>query len=236
MRPFVSLTDLEAALGMIGQPDSLRQASPGDRALFYLMSSPTFGAFAFTHTISAAEEAGDRFSFGNWWENPGGLVTIPGSRLRETYWLPGERQVVRPSVARDDSPSQGWGFWAETISLEYYTTGDVRKKAQVVELRTDGIVNAKSIPTTRLQTTLLAVAQHDADVERSIFNVCDFQNVTLEDQAQIGALFPIPLYPGFPINVHDLTNLEDTDVVEIRMLGLWRFDPRHMLEGQEARG
>ncbi|MHC4713646.1 MAG: hypothetical protein ACYTAN_10320 [Planctomycetota bacterium] len=238
MRQFAGLSDLGNALDLLAQPDALRKADPATRLLFYLLSNRTFAAFAWHYTITATDVAQSRFFFGDWWKEPAAFRSAVDTNVdgKPGYWSPAERQIQQSKIDQNNIPSQGWAFVPKHIMLEFWTPPATRKAAKVLELRTSTVRNNAVANTTRKGNTILGLSESTANIERLVYNHCDFENAAPPNTAHIGALFPIPLYPGSFIEARGLTGLLLNDIVEIRMLGEWVFDPRHMLEGDEARG
>ena len=74
--------------------------------------------------------------------------------------------------------------------VEFYTAPATRKSARILELRTRSVRNNAVANSTRPGSTILGISESTANVQRILFNECDFENASPPTTAHIGALFP----------------------------------------------
>jgi hypothetical protein len=235
MEPFLSERDFDRALDYLSNPRALAKLSPVDRLLFHRLSDRVPVAFKFPRTLTAGEIVADAFTFKKWYENP--ATGQPGSESGPRFWEARERQVRRKLVDAGVVPSQGWYFWPCTIMFEFWDAPvSARKVARIAQVTQNTTRGVEAATGSRNDETILAVGMATGNNQRQIHNCHDFEADPAGTIAYIGPLFPTPLFPGTDITASGLTNLIATDIVDVTMIGEWRFQPRFVQTGDEPRG
>ncbi len=223
MKSFDSPGDVGRAFEFL-RKKSWKTASPMDRAIFISMLQDIPAAYGITRVLIAGNIIADILDW-FWFNNALDLGKVsPGdAESRSRYHNGGIKLPERDKF-------NGWFFVPHYISLEFFTTLNVRKSAAVTYVVT--LLRSDNQDLLGAPGRTIGIS-NGVDKERSHFLV-DHQTETLNDD-RIGTLFRTILLPHSnssvgPLSFSGFSNLVEGDKMRITMEGRWFFSPRFIEE------
>lgn len=173
-----------------------------------------------------------------WYEDPASSLINgpPGTELHEKFWHPGQ-SILPPSTGQvPERILTGWYFEASSITLRFYTTGDVAKAGLVQILRSNAAYLPERTPGTITADDAFILGQAIASGTDQIQHFDRSPTVATGTGSTVHGLYCVAMIPGQHIELNGFTGLITGDNVALNMCGRWRFSPRFIDASEERNG
>lgn len=177
-----------------------------------------------------------------WWDDVSSMllrVPTPGTiEAQPLFWNPGEGILPRiaPGGTAPEKSLTGWYLMPQTIVLQFFTSGRVRKAAHLKSIWSFAGY-FPFVPGIDDRENLLLLGRFIANgtQEVQVYSAFPGCGAAVGDEA-VQALFPFPLIPGNSIILDEDNGTAAGDLLRITMMGTWIFDPRFVQSTEERNG
>lgn len=237
MRPFRNKGDVKRMMQrLFGTKSKDAEALDPTTMMAMLAKTDGFpGAFSVYETLA---NVGIPFTWG-WWDNPAdSLREEPVLTAQPHFWNPGQDIAPKSQFFRyvlKDEVLSGWYFTPDTITVRFFTSGDVAKSALIALIRNWTVYNRRGISGVNADFASI-MAQNISSANVQIQHFGKSPVTAIGTGSTVHALYCVTLIPGYAIAFDNFTGLVNGDKVAIEMCGKWRFSPRFITRSEERDG